>query len=163
MKLIVGLGNPGEKYKNNRHNAGFIALDAFAREHSLIWKNDSKFNAEICNFEDIILVKPQTFMNDSGTCVAALARFYKISLDDLMVVQDDVDLPSGVVKKQFKVGSAGHHGVEDIIEKLGTNAFWRIRIGVGRPESNLFNVEDYVLEDLSDEERRAVATIKIAF
>lgn len=159
MKLIVGLGNPGEKYQNTKHNAGFIAVDALVANKELVWKMDSKFNALVCNYDDILLFKPQTFMNESGTSVSAVVRFYKIISSEVMIVHDDVDLASGVIKKQTGVSSAGHHGVEDIIVKLGTKDFWRIRIGVGRPEDSKFEVEDWVLKDLSSIEIEKIKTL----
>lgn len=152
MKLIVGLGNPGKEYKNNRHNAGFILIDLLAEKLGLSWKFERKFNAEICKNEEFVLVKPQTFMNDSGLSVSKAIKFFKIDLDNLVVVHDDVDLPFGETKFKKGSGTAGHHGVADIIEKLGNIDFWRFRVGVGRPENSKFDVHGYVLGDFSDEE-----------
>ncbi|HLB52030.1 aminoacyl-tRNA hydrolase [candidate division WWE3 bacterium RIFCSPHIGHO2_12_FULL_38_15] len=152
MKLIVGLGNPGKEYKNNRHNAGFILIDLLAEKLGLSWKFERKFNAEICKNEKFVLVKPQTFMNDSGLSVSKAIKFFKIDLDNLVVVHDDVDLPFGEFKYKKGSGTAGHHGVADIAEKVGSLDFWRFRIGVGRPGNNKFDVYGYVLGDFSDEE-----------
>jgi PTH1 family peptidyl-tRNA hydrolase len=151
MKLIVGLGNPGKEYSRNRHNAGFIIVDEIASKNSLPWENSSKFDADVDISKDFILAKPQTFMNKSGEAVSKILNFYKIDLKDLYVIHDDVDLPFGEVKKQLGAGSAGHKGVESIIEKVGTQDFWRIRIGIGRPSDNT-PVEDWVLRDFNSEE-----------
>ncbi len=152
MKIIVGLGNPGNQYKKYRHNTGFILLDKLAEERGLKWKKSSRFESEIAECGDFILVKPQTFMNNSGDAVSKLFNFYKISPDDLIVVHDDVDLKFGTVKKQKGKNPAGHHGVEDIIEKVGTKEFWRLRVGIGKPENKNIPVDKWVLQDFSDEE-----------
>lgn len=152
MKLIVGLGNPGNEYEKCRHNTGFILLNKFACEKDLKWKFSKKFESEIAEFGDMVFAKPQTFMNNSGIAVSKLVNFYKISLDDLVVIHDDVDLSLGVMKKQKGKNAAGHRGVEDIIEKLGSKDFWRIRVGVGKPENSNIPVDRWVLQDFSDEE-----------
>ena len=152
MKLIVGLGNPGEKYKKQRHNVGFMILDQLAKEENLSWEDNSKLKSEIIKFKDTILVKPQTFMNNSGDAVSLVSNFYKISPEDITVIHDDVDLPFGKYKKQFGAGAAGHHGVEDIILKLGTKEFNRDRIGIDRPSNPNIPVDEYVLMDFSDKE-----------
>ena len=150
MKLIVGLGNPGKKYEKCRHNAGFIVLDKFSKEKKLKWEKSSKFESMIAEYEDLILVKPQTFMNKSGVAVSKIVNFYKISPSDLIVIHDDVDLPLGSVKKQRGKNAAGHHGVEDIIEKIGTKDFWRIRVGVGKPDNVDMPVDKWVLQNFED-------------
>jgi len=152
MKIIVGLGNPGKEYKNSRHNAGFILVDKLAEKLDLTWGYEKKFDAEVCKNDNYVLVKPQAFMNDSGSVVSRALHFFKVSLGDLIVVHDDVDLPFGEVKFKKGSGTAGHHGVTDIVEKAGTLNFWRFRVGVGRPENNKFNVHGYVLGDFSGEE-----------
>jgi PTH1 family peptidyl-tRNA hydrolase len=163
MKLIVGLGNPGKKYKNCRHNTGFILLDKFAEENDLKWRKSSKFESEISEFGDTILVKPQTFMNNSGDAVSKLMNFYKISPEDLIVIHDDVDLLFGTVKKQKGKNAAGHHGVEDIMEKIGTKDFWRIRVGVGKPENIDTPVDVWVLQDFSDGEFDEILELNFDF
>jgi peptidyl-tRNA hydrolase, PTH1 family len=150
MKLVVGLGNPGDKYTNNRHNVGFLILDEFAKTHGLTWNDDKKFNAVFCRQGDNFLLKPQTFMNNSGEAVSAFANFYKILPEDILVIHDDVDLEFGRTKKALGASSAGHHGVESIIEKLGTKEFWRLRFGVGKPTDKSIKVEDWVLMSLSE-------------
>jgi len=151
VRLIVGLGNPGEKYAKCRHNTGFFLIDKFAEGKGLKWENSEKFKALICKSTDLVLVKPQNFMNNSGPVVAQVASFYKIPLDQIYVIHDDVDLAFGEVKQQFGSGAAGHHGVESIILALGSKDFWRIRVGIGRPKEAI-PVEDYVLRDFSEEE-----------
>ena len=157
MRLIVGLGNPGKEYEKCRHNTGFILLDKLAEEKGLKWKKASKFESEIAEFEDDILVKPQTFMNNSGDAVSKLVNFYKLSPDDLIVIHDDVDLSFGIVKKQKGKNAAGHHGVEDIMEKLGTKDFWRIRVGIGKPENSKIPVDSWVLQNFSEEELEKIS------
>ena len=152
MKFIIGLGNPGKEYEKCRHNTGFILLDKFAEEKGLKWKRVSKFESEIAEFEDGILVKPQTFMNNSGKAISKLVNFYKITPEDLIVIHDDVDLMFGSVKKQKGKNAAGHHGVEDIIEKLRTKDFWRIRVGIGKPKNIETPIDKWVLQDFDDEE-----------
>lgn len=161
MRILVGLGNPGEKYKNNRHNAGFIILDAYASQKGLTWSVNKKISSEV-SFDkenDLVLVKPQTFMNDSGKAVAGALSYYSISPSRLIVVHDDVDLEALKFKTSCNSSSAGHHGVQDIIDKIGTQDFKRIRVGVGRPEMLLngrkepsHSVERYVLEDFSPQD-----------
>lgn len=148
MKLIIGLGNPGKKYEKTRHNVGFMIVDELARKlsHEGIskWELSKKFNAEICgvtlNSKKIILVKPQTFMNESGVSVALIGHFYKIPPGDVVVVNDDKDLKLGDVKVQADRGHAGHNGVRSIIEHLGTQNFLRVRVGVA--SDNAKKMED---------------------
>jgi len=161
MKLIVGLGNPEEKYKNNRHNVGFMLVDAFATKLGINWSTSSKLNSLVAVSGDLVLAKPQTFMNKSGTSVSKVKNFYKVEPSNIFVVHDDLDLELGVVKKQFGAGSAGHHGVEDIIEKLGTKEFWRIRIGIGRPQSEYNDPTAYVLQDFSSGELAQIQKIDL--
>jgi len=161
MKLVVGLGNPEEKYKNNRHNVGFILVDKLAVKRGCEWSSSAKNKCLLSVCGDLILIKPQTFMNESGTSVSKVRNFYKIEPFDISVVHDDLDLELGVVKKQFGAGSAGHHGVEDIIEKLGTKEFWRIRIGIGRPQSEYNDPTAYVLQDFSSGELAQIQKIDL--
>lgn len=161
MKLVVGLGNPGKKYEKCRHNTGFILLDKFAKEKDLKWEKSSKFESEILEFRDFILAKPQTFMNNSGHAVSKLMNFYKLSPEDLIIIHDDVDLSFGTVKKHKGKNAAGHHGVEDIIEKLGTKDFWRIRVGIGKPEDKEVPVEVWVLQDFSEEEFEKISGLNL--
>lgn len=152
MKLIVGLGNPGEEYSKNRHNTGFIIVNEIASKNSMFWENSSKFDAEITVSEDFILVKPQTYMNKSGDAVSKILNFYKIDFNDLVVIHDDVDLQFGEIKRQLGASSAGHKGVESIIEKLSSQDFWRIRVGVGRSEDKNIPTDDWVLQNFTDDQ-----------
>lgn len=132
MRLVVGLGNPGEKYQNVRHNLGFFALDEYVKKmDSGSWIMDSKFKAEIIKNEDLIFAKPQTYMNNSGLAVKLLATYYKIPTTDVIVVYDELDLPLGKIKVRMGGAAAGHHGVESIISALGTDQFIRVRLGIG--------------------------------
>jgi len=160
MKIIVGLGNPGIEHQRNRHNTGFIVLDKYAEGLGLTWEASSKFDSEIIIQKDFILVKPQTFMNNSGNAVSKILGYYKVDPKDLIIIHDDVDLSFLGVKKQFGAGPAGHHGVEDIVEKLGTQDFWRVRIGLGRPLGNIL-VEDWVLQDFSEEEIEKITQLDV--
>ena len=157
MKIIVGLGNPGEKYAGNRHNAGFIAADLLAqRIGNLQFSVNKKFEAEIAQINNVLmLVKPQTFMNDSGRCVAALANFYKIDLKDLYIIHDDLDIVLGKYKLVFGSGPKAHNGINSVQESLGSKNFWFGRIGVeNRPVRGNKGIPGikYSLEDFSEEE-----------
>ena len=156
MKLIVGLGNSGKKFEKTRHNCGFIVLDRIVADKGLSWIFDKDSNAEIAKEGALVFAKPQTFMNDSGFSVSKLINFYKVDLNDLIVVHDDVDLPFGEFRFKKGSGTAGHHGVESIFERLGSLHFWRFRIGVGRPADSAFDVEEYVLEKLDDDQTSVV-------
>lgn len=163
MKIIVGLGNPGEKYKKTRHNAGFLAMDAllgYFRKNGDNFSDfafEKKYNAEISSgnidAEKIVLAKPQTFMNDSGKSVSAIMNFYKLNpQNDLLVIYDDVDLPLGAIRNAGE-SAGGHKGVDSIIKNLGTNQISRVRIGIlGKPKNEISNTADYVLENFSDHE-----------
>lgn len=148
MKIIVGLGNPGDSYKNTLHNIGFIVLDEFASQLGLNFSFESKFNAFIAKNSEYILVKPSTFMNNSGYAVSKVVDFYKSTLDNLIVIHDDLDLPPNSIRFQKGVGSAGHNGVSDIIEKLNSKDFYRLRVGIGRPSLKSCEVSDYVLSKI---------------
>lgn len=159
MKVIVGLGNPGDKYSKNRHNVGFIVLDNWAQQKNLEWKFEKKFNAEIASDGEVIFVKPQTFMNLSGESVSKVLNFYKIDSENLLVVHDEVDLPATTTKSQTGRGSAGHKGVQNIIDVLGTSDFWRLRVGVGKSPNPAIDTDAWVLMDLSEEEIKNLHTL----
>lgn len=161
MKVIVGLGNPGEQYASTRHNIGFIILDNFARQLEEQWTLESKFDSIIAKGHNSILVKPQTYMNESGTPVQKILNFYKLGPSDLFVIHDDVDLPFGTIKIAKNSQAAGHNGVKDIINKLGTQEFTRLRFGVGRPTARKFEVADYVLANFTKEELDFVSKFDI--
>ena len=155
IKLIVGLGNPGRQYEKNRHNAGFLFLDSLVESCGQMWAGESKFHGHVANClfgrEAVILLKPQTFMNKSGLSVAAISRFYKIKVEEILVVHDELDLSVGVVRLKKGGGHAGHNGLRDIIAHLGSRDFCRIRIGIGRPLAGR-SVADYVLSNPSKNE-----------
>lgn len=147
MKLIVGLGNPGDKYQNTLHNAGFLAIDQLAEKLS-VFNWTSKFKGLITqgtfNGERFILLKPQTYMNVSGESVQACMQFYKIELENVIVVSDDLDRGMGLLRYRTSGGHGGHNGIRDIIQRCGGNTFHRLRIGIGRPTGKM-QVSDYVL------------------
>jgi len=150
MKLVVGLGNFGDKYTYTRHNIGFIILDKFAHLLNFQFSEEKKFKALVAkllfNGEQYVFLKPTTFMNLSGDAVRLASDFYKIKPDNILVIHDDLDFNVGEIKKQFGKNSAGHNGVKDIINKLGTKNFYRLRVGIGRDEKVLG--EDYVLRNI---------------
>lgn len=155
MKLIVGLGNPGERYAATRHNVGFHWISRLAEELNVQFKSESKFHG-FCSMatqanEQIWLLKPQTYMNASGMAVAAIARFYKITPEQMLVIHDELDLPPGAAKLKFSGGAGGHNGLKDIISHLATQDFWRLRIGIGHP-GNKHAVADYVLHPPKQDE-----------
>lgn len=154
MKLAVGLGNPGEKYADTRHNLGFEFLEEFKRKNNLEeWKFESKFKAEIIKIgNDLILVKPLTYVNESGFSVSSIANFFKIPAEEVIVVHDDLDLSLGKIKVRKGGSGAGHHGVESIIKVLGTDQFIRVRLGIGNEKSH----ENFVLEKFSSKEQSEV-------
>jgi PTH1 family peptidyl-tRNA hydrolase len=159
--LIVGLGNPGRRYKNNRHNIGFMTLNTLAdRLGETFSCVDSNALVIKCSYKQrrLILAKPQTFMNDSGRSVNTLARYYKIPSENLLVTYDDVDLPFGTLRMRPFGGSGGHKGMKDIINRTGTEEFPRVRIGVDRPPRNL-DAAAHVLRDFSKEELKILPDI----
>ncbi len=152
MKLIVGLGNPGEKYESTRHNLGFMVLEHFLKdfqkEQKTQWENSTKFKSDIVQLEykpkvgeftKVILAKPKTYMNNSGMAVQLISSFYKIKLEDTWIIHDDFDLPLGNMKIRLGGASAGHHGVESIISTLNSDKFWRFRMGTGEQKSKIKN------------------------
>jgi PTH1 family peptidyl-tRNA hydrolase len=153
--LIVGLGNPGREYRSNRHNAGFMLLDRFVERHK--WLGFTKRQGKalittgLLGQAGIVLAKPQTFMNLSGGAVSALLHFYDLPLERLLVCVDEIDLPLGTLRLRPDGGSAGHNGMLSIIEQLGTEAFPRLRLGVGRPPGSKA-AAGYVLRDFRGED-----------
>ena len=160
MKLIVGLGNPGKKYEATRHNAGFWWVDEVARKSGASFRRESRFHGEVAKAagSDAWLLKPETFMNQSGRAVGALASFYRIAPQDILVAHDELDLPPGAVKLKFGGGLSGN-GLKDVAAVLGTKDFWRLRIGIGHPRelaASEQEVVDYVLHSPRAEERKAI-------
>ncbi len=158
-KLIIGLGNPSSKYEKNRHNLGFIILDNLL-SNKAEWSFNKKFNSEMCIYNNIIFAKPFTYMNESGDAIESIVSFYKIPSEEILVVQDEIDLPFGAVKVAFDSSDAGHRGIRDIIKKLGTKEFYRLRFGIGRP-TDYTPVDDYVLQDFSANELEEIYKFKI--
>jgi len=164
-KLLVGLGNPGKVYQNTRHNLGSVLVEKYAKLHGIRLLKKPKLNAYIgqgrvglpavagdCN---IILALPTTFMNLSGQAVAKVANFYKIDPTNIYIAHDDLDIGVGESKIQIDRGPAGHNGIKSIIDNLGTQSFWRIRIGIGHPQDNM-PTEDYVLMLPTKEEKTKI-------
>lgn len=153
MKLIVGLGNPGIQYQLTRHNAGFIIVDDLIKELNLTNK-ETKFSGEFIKTkyqnQDIILLKPLTFMNLSGSCLASFINFFKVKPEDVLIVHDEIDLDFGRIQFKNNGSAAGHNGLKDIFSKTNTNNFSRLRIGIGR-NSN-FSTVNWVLSNFTSEE-----------
>ena len=156
LKVIVGLGNPGPKYTETRHNAGFWFVEEVARKYGASFRLEKKFHGEVAKVnvegKDIWLLKPGTFMNRSGLATNSLLSFYRISAEQLLVAHDEIDLPPGTAKLKTGGGHGGHNGLRDIISQLCTKDFHRLRIGVGHPGSK-DQVVDYVLHNASRDER----------
>ena len=160
MKLIVGLGNPGDKYKTTRHNAGFLAIDNIltVSDKFIAAKPTHEFKSEMFTIGHdggkIIFLKPQTYMNDSGQALKIICNFYKMDLaNDLLVIHDDTDLPFGDIRSTESSSAAGHNGVQSIIDNIGTQDFHRIRIGIeSRQQKTDLPTEAFVLQNFTDEE-----------
>lgn len=154
MKLIVGLGNPGTQYRDTRHNVGFRFLDLLAQEQHTSFDSNKNFVGEVAtcrlNNEKISLLKPQTFMNHSGKSVAALARYFDIDVQDIFVIYDDLDLPSGKLRLKKGGGHGGHNGLKSLHQHLGDHDYARIKLGIGRPEHG--DVSAWVLGKQTAEE-----------
>lgn len=170
MKLIVGLGNPGLKYENVRHNLGFMVINELGRRvkgQGESWQYEEKFKSEILKFtlnaSPLTLVKPQTYMNNSGMAIQLLMNYYKLAPQDLIVVYDELDLPLGKIKVRIGGAAAGHHGVESIIKDLSTDQFIRVRLGIGNLKTQSaehkaahVTAEKFVLEPFLSSEKAAV-------
>lgn len=159
MKCIVGLGNPGKKYQQTRHNIGFVVLDKLAEQNH--WALTQKkfrglYATEHVDGEKVLLLKPQTYMNLSGESVRAFMDYFEIEVEDLLVVYDDLDLPPGKIRLRKKGGHGGHNGIRNMIDHLGTKEFKRLRVGIGRPETSI-SVIDYVLGTFPKQEQKAVS------
>ncbi|MBP7524793.1 MAG: aminoacyl-tRNA hydrolase [Propionivibrio sp.] len=154
-RLVVGLGNPGAEYEDNRHNLGFWFVDRLARDLKVSLAPQGKFFGHVGRLDDLWLLKPSTFMNRSGQAVVALARFYKIMPDEILVVHDELDLQPGVIRLKQGGGNGGHNGLKDIQAHLTTPDFWRLRLGIGHPgERN--EVVNYVLRAPRREEQELI-------
>lgn len=164
MKLIIGLGNPGSDYAGTRHNAGFEVVDAIATANDAAWSEDAKRHALVARMTvdetPIILAKPTSFMNESGTAVQALASYYKVAPEEILVIQDEMDILPGKMAFIASGGAAGHNGITDIQEKMGRTDINRLRIGIGRPTGQVAK-ESWVLEKATGEDKEAItAAIK---
>ncbi len=159
IRLIVGLGNPGEKYERTRHNAGYWWVDAIAGRKRASWKRETKFSGWTTRVEEggreFFLLKPATYMNESGRSVSPFMRFFKIGPGEMLVVHDELDLPPGTVRMKRGGGTGGHNGLEDICAALDTKDFWRLRIGIGHPGHKDL-VADYVLHEPKRLERSLI-------
>ena len=162
MKLVAGLGNPGKKYAATRHNAGFWWVDALARAAGVSWRHEARYHGEVARVPgtggEIWLLKPATYMNESGRAVGALADFFKIAPADILIAHDELDLAPGIVKMKFG-GSASGNGVRSVTARLGTPDYWRLRIGIGHPRelaASEQEVVDYVLHAPRAEEQQAI-------
>lgn len=154
MKLVIGLGNPGKDYERTWHNAGFLALDKLADELGTgKFKTEKKFSTETAagklGREKVILAKPQTFMNESGRAVAAMLKFYKLSVNDLLVIHDDIDLPLGKLRIAKDSSAGGHNGIKSIISSVGSQDFLRIKMGVRTEVTDKMKAADYVLKKIN--------------
>lgn len=164
MKLIVGLGNPGEKYQKTRHNVGFMIIEQFLKDFEqvskTIWNNDAKLKSDIAELiwqpkhgqaEKIILVKPKTYMNNSGLAIQLIVKRYTLDASNIWVVHDDIDLPLGGIKIKFGGGDAGHRGITSIREALGTDKFWRFRMGISHPRQKIQKPhQKFVVKDVEE-------------
>lgn len=161
IRMIAGLGNPGEEYAQTRHNAGFKAIDELARQANVTyWKNQA--GAEVTSIKvndaeaedgkrEVILVKPQSYMNTSGGPISKLCAQYKVNVEELLVIHDDLDIPAGDVRIKVGGGHAGHNGLRSIIDKMGSRDFSRVRVGIGNPPGRM-PVADFVLKQLRSRE-----------
>ena len=157
MKLVVGLGNPGKKYKSTKHNIGFICLDYYANKNNLKFKKDKKFDGETIKFGDLILLKPKTFMNNSGHSIRKAMNFYNIPIEDILIIYDDLDLSMGKIRMREKGSSGGHNGVKSIISNIQTDEFKRVRIGIEK--NPLYEAKDYVLSLFSKQENEVIKPV----
>jgi peptidyl-tRNA hydrolase, PTH1 family len=155
IRLVAGLGNPGREYAQTRHNAGFWLVEELARRHGGAWRMEPRFNGELARARiagsEVWLLKPMAFMNRSGGVTAAVANFYKIPPEQVLVVHDELDLPLGTVRLKQGGGAGGHNGLKDLIATLGPQ-FWRLRLGIGHPGSRDL-VTDFVLQRASSAEQ----------
>lgn len=170
MNFIIGLGNPGEQYKNTRHNAGFMAVDFLIEKYNLSWEKNKKFNAFICKYKNNFFIKPITFMNNSGQVVQSILSYYKLlpkkfglikvknsNLSDVLtVIHDDADIDLGKYKVAVNSRSAGHNGVQSIINYLKTTNFQRIRIGIKSECVNKISLYNFVLQEFNKQELEIV-------
>lgn len=154
MKLIVGLGNPGREYESTRHNIGFMCVDNYVDNNNWKEKFNSLYQQLIINNETVIFVKPLTYMNLSGQAVRSFVDYFKIDINDILIIQDDLDLTLGKCRLKINSSAGGHNGIKSVIKELNTNAFARLKIGISN--INLGDTKDYVLGKFSDTEMSVV-------
>lgn len=155
MKIIAGLGNPGKKYDRTKHNTGFMAIDNYLDKNNLSLdkeKFEGKWTKQKINGEDVIILEPQTFMNESGRSISQVANFFKVKPEDVLVIQDDMDMPIGKIRIRANGKSGGHNGIKSIIRDLGTEKFNRLKIGIRHPEKT--SVVSWVLTPFNDEQQK---------
>ncbi len=159
IQCIVGLGNPGEKYASTRHNAGFWFVDELARRYQGVFRTEAKFSGEVCRItmsgRDCWLLKPSTFMNRSGRSVSAIARFYKMDAENLLLAHDELDLDPGIARLKQGGGHGGHNGLRDSASAMNSKDFYRLRLGIGHP-GHRDQVTDYVLSRPSRNEQQQI-------
>lgn len=166
MKIIIGLGNPGNQYEKTRHNIGFMVLEQLLKDfqpvQQTVWTDETRFKSDIAEImwekEKILLVKPKTYMNNSGLAVQLVTSFYKVPVTDVIVVHDDADLRLGAVRIRLGGGSAGHRGIESILQHIPDGNFWRMRLGIGRPEeqASVKGIDGFVLGEFTHQEHGKV-------
>ncbi len=160
IRLVVGLGNPGREHTATRHNAGYWFADALAAKLGVAFNSEAKFHGQVANASDgLRLLKPRTYMNLSGRSVSSMSRFFAMTPEDVLIVHDELDLLPGEAKMKFGGGIAGHNGLRDVAEQLGTPDFWRLRVGIGHPRDSAIpqqDVADYVLASPSPVDRAAI-------
>lgn len=157
MKLIAGLGNPGAKYDRTKHNTGFMALDHYLKENGLTLDRDKfegLYSKQKINGEDVILLEPQTYMNESGRSVAQIAKFFKIAPEDILIIHDDMDMPLAKIRIRSGGKSGGHNGIKSIIADLGTEKFNRLKIGIRHPQKQ--SVVSWVLTPFDADQQKAM-------
>lgn len=155
MKLIIGLGNPGKQYTNTRHNVGFLSLDSFAKKENLSFKIDTNFKGSVATYNKngykAIFLQPLTYMNLSGESVIKVVNYFKIKLEDILVIYDDISIPVGSIRIRENGSSGGHNGIKNLILHLKTQEFRRVRVGVS--SNNNIDMKDYVLGNFSKDEK----------
>lgn len=176
MKLLVGLGNPGEKYEKTRHNLGFMAIEQFLKDYASLkdtqWEDNKKLKANIAfldwqrhheGIEKVILVKPKTYMNNSGMSVQLIADYYKIPPEDIWVLYDEVDLQLGQLRIRKGGGSAGHRGIESLLSVFPDGNFWRFRMGIGRPQESpdIKGIDTFVLGQFNHQEHAKIRELLV--
>ncbi len=154
IKIIVGLGNPGHEYRNTRHNVGFMVLDRLASKLGAVWKMDKARKGEIANGGGVLLIKPQTYMNESGLCVGPIMRYFKFEPEQVLIIYDEVAFPVGTLKLRNSGSAGGHNGVKSLIAHLGSDRFPRLRLGVGGPGGK--SMTSHVLGGFSPDEHEGL-------